>query len=59
MAEATTLVLSELEIEAAIGALANCGANSSGNYHTLIEHFRDPQLANAAKAALGRLRGSA
>jgi lipoate-protein ligase A len=57
MAEATTVALIETEVEAVIRALENCGVNS-GNYGTMLEHFRDPQLANAAKAVHGKLRSA-
>lgn len=58
MAETTTFVLTELEIEAVIRALENSACNS-GDFKAMVQFFNDPQLAKAGKAVLGRLRGSA
>jgi hypothetical protein len=43
------------EIEALIRALEQCGVNR-GSHQSMLEHFRDPELFNAAKAAHDLLR---
>lgn len=43
------------QIEALIRALEQCGVNR-GSYQPMLEHFRDPELINAAKAAYAVLR---
>src|SRR5437763_230908 len=56
MAEELQFSFSMKQVEATIRALERCGINS-GNYSSALEHFRDVELINAAKAAHGVLRG--
>jgi LmbE family N-acetylglucosaminyl deacetylase len=43
------------QIEAVLKALEECGINS-GSFHSMLEHFRDPELIRAAQAAHNALR---
>ncbi len=47
--------LTPKQIEALTSALEECGVNR-GSYQPMLEHFRDPELINAAKDAYDVLR---
>lgn len=50
MAEEFKFLFTVKQIEALLKALEECGINS-GSFRSMLEHFHDPELIQAAQAA--------